>query len=542
MPFRFAYICTLLEKLHHIFARHPPYLPRDVQQMSTRVITLWFKQHELKIKHDVDGLLLLSILPPETYVDRTYGLSERDLGKVVGRAFSLSTAQFEKVLNRANSGDLSDLGHRVEQVTRQCVGRGCSFSSCCANKCQEFSPYSRAYNVSIEEIEEVLSLVASQHTRATQSRQSFLLKPAPSALDKLGPLYKCLLPSERKWLTRFIMKSYAPIVIPEDLIFSLYHPLLSGLIRVNFDLRAAPRFIRRLEEEPAPLNAPVSKVYAVKEGNEGNEGNGSAFAARVSLSALQGSGLMATDENAPVQRKQPAAQRMGDVVSGAQSADVMEVSMYGSLHGTTPCNIGGSAVKLSKRSSQPLGDIASISGNRFPVKALSKKSITAARVRSPGSQSNRGASSHVPGTVASGSPSRSTKLSSQHHVCPKEGRHCLFYKKDIGLIPSLCKSAKLASLLVEHRVISMSFGTLLRRSQKVIVSKIRRRRILLIDRSLDGVETAVEKLRAMPSCDFKGLKQWVDVYDWRLLEYVEKHGSCRDSKLEYIRRYWIGTV
>lgn len=121
MPFRFAYICNLLEKLHHIFARHPPYLPRDVQQMSTRVITLWFKKHELKIKHDVGGFRLLSILLPEKYIEKVYGLSERDLARVVGRAFSLSTAQFEDVLLKVNPGDLSDLGHRVEHVTKQCV-------------------------------------------------------------------------------------------------------------------------------------------------------------------------------------------------------------------------------------------------------------------------------------------------------------------------------------------------------------------------------------------------------------------------------------
>lgn len=121
MPFRFAYICNLLDKLHHIFARHPPYLPRDVQQMSTRVITLWFKKHELKIKHEIDGYLLLSILLPEKYAERVYGLSERDLAKLVGRAFSLSTIQFEDVMHKPNAEDLSDLGHRIEQATKQCV-------------------------------------------------------------------------------------------------------------------------------------------------------------------------------------------------------------------------------------------------------------------------------------------------------------------------------------------------------------------------------------------------------------------------------------
>ena len=122
MPFRFAYICRLLDKLHHIFARHPPYLPHDVHAMSQRVITLWFKKHQYDIK-DVDGFLLLSYLFSDKHDEREFGISEEVLARIIGRAWSVSKEQFKAMLEPANPGDRSDLGDRVEQITQQQVGK-----------------------------------------------------------------------------------------------------------------------------------------------------------------------------------------------------------------------------------------------------------------------------------------------------------------------------------------------------------------------------------------------------------------------------------
>ena len=122
MPFRFAYLCRLLDKLHHIFARHPPYLPHDVRAMSQRVITLWFKKHQHDIKN-VDGRLLLSYLLPDKHDERVYGIQEEVLARIIARAWSVSNDQFRAILEPANPGDRSDLGERLEQITQQQVGR-----------------------------------------------------------------------------------------------------------------------------------------------------------------------------------------------------------------------------------------------------------------------------------------------------------------------------------------------------------------------------------------------------------------------------------
>lgn len=122
MPFRFAYLCRLLDQLHHIFSRHPPYLPHDVRAMSQRVITLWFKKHQYDI-NDVDGFLLLSCLFPDKHDPRDFGISKEVLARIIGRAWSVSREQFKALLEPAHPGDRSDLGERVEHITKQQVGR-----------------------------------------------------------------------------------------------------------------------------------------------------------------------------------------------------------------------------------------------------------------------------------------------------------------------------------------------------------------------------------------------------------------------------------
>ena len=114
MLFHFANLCRLLDRLHHIFARHPPYLPHDVRAISKRVITLWFKKHQYDIKA-VDGLLLFSYLFPDKHDKRVYGITEMVLARIIGGAWRVSRDQFKAILEPANPGDCSDLGERVEQ-------------------------------------------------------------------------------------------------------------------------------------------------------------------------------------------------------------------------------------------------------------------------------------------------------------------------------------------------------------------------------------------------------------------------------------------
>lgn len=315
-------------------------------------------------------------------------------------------------------------------------------------------------------------------------------------------------------------------MVPEDLIFSLYHPLLPGLIRVSFDLKAALHFIGRLEVEPA---LPIANGDDNEE--EGGLANDTAVVVAAKVPPHTGdSGV--NDENVALQNNRNIPQLLQGADSSSHSAHMLPVLMCSNVQ-TMGRGKYGSTTSSPKKRSHPLSDITNRGESQSPVQSQVGESNIDGRNMNQSIQS----SAH------GGSPSKSLKSSSQHHVCPKEGRHCLFHKKDIGLLPSISKSAKLKKLLDKHQVVAKSFASFKKNRIKCNTGKgHRRRRILLVDRNLDEMGVAVEAIKALPSHDLKGRKQWVDIYDWGLLGYVHKHGSCRDSKLECIRRYWVGTV
>lgn len=319
--------------------------------------------------------------------------------------------------------------------------------------------------------------------------------------------------------------------MPEDLIFDLYHPLLPGLVRANFDLKTALRFISRLEADPA---LPVVNA----EDSEVERGLANAMAVAVVASTADS---RANDENVTLRNSRNVPPLIQGAGSCSQSLHMLTACMPSNAHSIRR-EKPGSTTSPSEKRLQPLSDITNRGERKSSVRMQTKESPAGVRTTN---QLIRRMSLQAEGGVHGGSPSRLQllKAPNQHNVCHKEGKHCLFHKKGVVLIPSVFRSAKFKKLLDRHQVVAMNFESFLKNGVKRNMSKGHRgRRMLLVDRSLDGFEAAVEDIRALPSHDLKGRKQWVDIYDWRLLEYVDKHGSCRDSKLECMRRYWVGTV
>lgn len=98
----------------------------------------------------------------------------------------------------------------------------------------------QAGKVGVEEIDAVLLAVASKSRFSSP-----LVKRAAAQFlgqdinELLASLYLRLQARESKWLTRLIMKSYAPIVIPEQLVFRSYHVLLPDLLKIHAEFSAA---------------------------------------------------------------------------------------------------------------------------------------------------------------------------------------------------------------------------------------------------------------------------------------------------------------
>jgi len=73
----------------------------------------------------------------------------------------------------------------------------------------------------------------------------------------LGRLYQRLPARESKWLTRLILKSYSPVIVPDHLVYMSYHPFLPDLLAVEPDFSAALFLLRGMD-----IPALVHQEYA----------------------------------------------------------------------------------------------------------------------------------------------------------------------------------------------------------------------------------------------------------------------------------------
>jgi DNA ligase-4 len=107
----------------------------------------------------------------------------------------------------------------------------------------------RAKDVSIEDIDSILLAIASQSRFSSPSIRAFHETDAKKGKDPtsdLCSLFSRLQARESKWLTRLILKTYTPVVLPADLVYRLYHYLLPGLLKVQNEFPAALHLLASL--------------------------------------------------------------------------------------------------------------------------------------------------------------------------------------------------------------------------------------------------------------------------------------------------------
>ena len=122
----------------------------------------------------------------------------------------------------------------------------------------------RAKEGSIEDIDSVLLAIASQSRFSSPGIRAFEktgVERGNDATSDLGSLFSRLQARESKWLTRLILKTYAPVDLPAALVYRLYHRLLPGLLKVQNELPAALRLLASLGADssiPSPVGDHVS--------------------------------------------------------------------------------------------------------------------------------------------------------------------------------------------------------------------------------------------------------------------------------------------
>ncbi|KAF7164778.1 hypothetical protein CNMCM5623_009160 [Aspergillus felis] len=227
MVFKFTYLCDLLSELE----RNRVIKASTASKISNpddRAVTRWFAQHGKRIHaSDTDRIALLSCMFPEKRTDRVYWLQCTNLARVIGRCLLLGSDRRQE-LERWRVAGGTDLGQCVENVMRQA----------------EFDIIS-GQEVTVEEIDLALNKIASR-CRFSGSR----VRRQHSAVDvedTLTPLYRRMSSRDAKWLTRMILKSYHPVVLPAKLTMKSFHFLLPHLLLFQDSFESA---LKMLASEP----------------------------------------------------------------------------------------------------------------------------------------------------------------------------------------------------------------------------------------------------------------------------------------------------
>ncbi|KAJ5104378.1 hypothetical protein NUU61_001725 [Penicillium alfredii] len=218
MGFNFSFLCDLLSSLEHNTIVKASTAAKTTDP-DTRTFAQWFARHERHIHHaDTDRLALLSCMFPEKRTDRVYWLQATSLARVIGRCLCLGSSRFSELDRWRTPGP--DLGQCVEDIMRQAENH-----------------IPAGQEILVEDIDHALTMIASR-CRFSGPR----VRRQHTAVDveeTLAPLYRRLRSRDAKWLTRMILKSYSPVVLPQPYTLKQFHFLLPHLLQFQDSFEGA---------------------------------------------------------------------------------------------------------------------------------------------------------------------------------------------------------------------------------------------------------------------------------------------------------------
>ncbi|KAK0626413.1 hypothetical protein B0T14DRAFT_103043 [Immersiella caudata] len=228
MPFRFSYMCDLLQRLED------NQRARSGARTNAEIIREWFGTHHgLIAREEQDATPLLSTLLPEKRTDRVYRIKERRLQTIIGRGLGLGISRIRQLARWLEPGSGVDLAECVERILRETP-----------------NPVSVTQrDVTVEDIDELLHEIASacRFSSPTVRGTNSGLRLAEHEAD-LGDIYKRLSGRDAKWLTRLILKNFEPVIFDPQLIYRNYHPFLPAIIRVQDDLAVAGKVLANIRQ------------------------------------------------------------------------------------------------------------------------------------------------------------------------------------------------------------------------------------------------------------------------------------------------------
>lgn len=226
MPFPFAEICTLLQRIEAIELREPPLLPDEKRSAICLIVDSWFKSHRSAISAlTVESVTaLLSTLLPEKRTDRVYGIQASGLCRILARCLKLQA-------------------HRAKDLRAYTQpGRG-DLAACLERVLDTGGPPAMPM-VTLEEVDALLVTLAG-HSSFSDSSIPQVPPGSSEARDNLlANVLKRLGPAEGKWLLRLVLKDLSPLKLDETYMLKSFHFLLPDLLRFQAKFSSAVALLK----------------------------------------------------------------------------------------------------------------------------------------------------------------------------------------------------------------------------------------------------------------------------------------------------------
>ncbi|MCJ1314325.1 hypothetical protein MMC25_008006 [Agyrium rufum] len=218
----FSVLCSLLVSLEKIITRHPRLPARQEQAKVREAIANWAAANRALLDTSTSTLIpIISALFPEERPDRVYGLQAPSLSRVIARCLMLPSTRIHD-MGRWKQPGFGDLADCVERTMKMAENEA------------------PMVEVTVEEVDAALDFIAGRcrfsGNAIRKTRGSISVEAVNSALSKL---YLRLSSKDAKFLTRMILKSHFPIILPKDFTFACIHQLLPKILQVRGKIQAA---------------------------------------------------------------------------------------------------------------------------------------------------------------------------------------------------------------------------------------------------------------------------------------------------------------
>lgn len=382
--------------------------------------------------------------------------------------------------------------------------------------------------MTVDEIDQALLKIASHNTRSSPQVRSLASNvKAPDTIELLGSIYRRLQGREAKWLTRLILKDYGPVKFPDRLDVASNMQFLPTCIQINAEISISDAFptLRDGQRETrgfVPRNACINQLPATPMPTIVDRGDDPSAKKQVNQ-------LPTPPTTTPKPLPSAALPSPPRVRIRCQTREPLAILDINNR--PTPQYPGTKAYEPTSSMSLISTSTITHQASSPPICVTSLRTRTRSSQRSPAMPS---ASLPISGTGT-------CRLTS--HLCPLI--NCIFLLSPcISTIPYITED--LLSWHGSRTVISLSHLSDPSFPRRCSNTGRKYRKIALVEPNRTGPTTdflkRIQKLDLRRSGREKGKKQWVEVYDWRILECVAKVDRGKELGYNYWRRCWIGAV